>query len=101
TAVSALVAHTHRLGVNAAAALQEYADIMRQKWRQEADERANATSVKLLFPVALCLLPAALMLLLGPAAVDLAEFLRRDLRSLRTTTVRVPTILPQTPETEE
>src|SRR5262249_49985548 len=65
SAVSTLFAHTHRLGVNAAAALQEYADIMRQKWRQEADERANASSVKLLFPLTMCLLPAAAILLLG------------------------------------
>jgi tight adherence protein C len=101
TAVSALVAHTHRLGVNAAAALQEYADIMRQKWRQEADERANTTSVKLLFPVALCIMPAALMFLMGPAAVDLTQFLRKGLGDLRTSPVRVPGILAEPRDMEE
>jgi tight adherence protein C len=94
TAVSALFSHTHRLGVNAAAALQEYADIMRQKWRQEADERANATSVKLLFPLTMCLLPAAAILLLGPAAIDLGKFLRTGAQQLSRSSVVVPRALP-------
>jgi tight adherence protein C len=94
TAVSALFSHTHRLGVNAAAALQEYADIMRQKWRQEADERANSTSVKLLFPLTMCLLPAAAILLLGPAAIDLGRFLRTGAQELSRSTVVVPRALP-------
>jgi tight adherence protein C len=94
TAVSALFSHTHRLGVNAAAALQEYADIMRQKWRQEADERANATSVKLLFPLTMCLLPAAAILLLGPAAIDLGKFLRTGAQHLSRSSVVVPRALP-------
>jgi pilus assembly protein TadC len=84
TAVSSLVAHTHRLGVNAAAAIQEYADVMRQKWRHEADERANARSVQLLFPLALFLLPSAMLLLWGPAAVDLWQFMSTGIDQLRT-----------------
>lgn len=94
TAVSALFAHTHRLGVNAAAALQEYADIMRQKWRQEADERANAASVKLLFPLTLCLLPAAAIFLVGPAALEVGRFLQGGVSSLSRTNVNVPGMLP-------
>jgi tight adherence protein C len=75
-AIYSLVTHLEKLGVNAGAALQEYADGMRQKWRQQAEERANAATVKLLFPLALCLMPSVLILLWGPAAVDLWKFLK-------------------------
>lgn len=90
TAVAALVAHTHRLGVNAAAALQEYADIIRQKWRQEADERANSASVKLLFPLALCLMPSAMMLLWGPAAIELTKFLQGGMGAISSQLRQLP-----------
>jgi len=75
-AIYSLVTHLEKLGVNAGAALQEYADGMRLKWRQQAEERANAATVKLLFPLALCLMPSVLILLWGPAAVDLWKFLK-------------------------
>jgi tight adherence protein C len=71
-----LVTHLDRLGVGAETALQGYSDSMRQKWRQQAEERANAKTVKLLFPLALCLMPSMMMLLWGPAAVDLFSFFR-------------------------
>jgi tight adherence protein C len=90
TAVAALVSHTHRLGVNAASTLQEYADIIRQKWRQEADERANSASVKLLFPLALCLMPSAMMLLWGPAAIELTKFLQGGMGAVQSELRQVP-----------
>lgn len=74
--IAGLVTHLDRLGVGAEAALQSYSDSMRQKWRQQAEERANAKTVKLLFPLALCLLPSMMMLLWGPAAVDLFRFMK-------------------------
>lgn len=83
SAVAALMSQTHRLGVNAAATLQEYADIIRQKWRQEADERANAAGIKLLFPVVLCLLPSAMILLWGPAVIDLTKFLEGGMQAVQ------------------
>lgn len=83
SAVAAIMSQTHRLGVNAASTLQEYADIIRQKWRQEADERANAAGIKLLFPVVLCLLPSAMILLWGPAMIDLTKFLEGGIEAIQ------------------
>jgi tight adherence protein C len=94
TAVSALFAHTHRLGVGAASSLQEYADLMRQKWRQEADERANSASVKLLFPLAMCLLPSAMILLMGPAVMNIAKFLKTGAAALNNSVTQAA---PQNP----
>jgi tight adherence protein C len=74
--LSGLVTQLDRLGVGAETALQGYSDSMRQKWRQQADERANTKTVKLLFPLAVCLLPSMMILLWGPAAVDLFRFLK-------------------------
>ena len=40
------------------------------------EERAGMLSTKLTLPVALCLLPAALLVILGPAAVQLMKALQ-------------------------
>lgn len=74
-ALSALIAHGQRLGVNVAESIRDQADSMRLKWRQTADERANKAGIKLLFPVSLCLLPAVFILLWGPAVLELWNFL--------------------------
>ncbi|MBS0265043.1 MAG: type II secretion system F family protein [Planctomycetes bacterium] len=71
-----LISQFQHLGVGAEAALHSYSDSLRLKWRQAAEERANSKTVKLLFPLALCLLPSMMMLLWGPAAVDLFRFMK-------------------------
>jgi len=63
-----------RLGVHVANSVQLLADQMRLKEKQQAEERANILAVQLLLPIAFCLLPSIVMLLLGPAAVELMKF---------------------------
>ena len=46
--------------------LQAQADEMRDKRRQRAREKAAKVPVKILFPLALCFLPAILIIVLGP-----------------------------------
>lgn len=76
--LTAIVAHTERLGTNVATALRDYADSMRRNHRQRAEERGNKASVKMLLPVVLCLAPPVYILLLAPALLEIREFFVRE-----------------------
>ncbi len=78
TALSALVRQAERLGGNVAGAFRDFADSVRRTRRARAEEQGNKASVKLLFPVVLCLAPPIYILLLGPAAVELKTFVNRE-----------------------
>lgn len=71
-----LVGEGQRLGTDLIDSMREYSDTLRTARRQLADEQASRTTVKLLFPITLCLLPAAIIYLWGPAVVGLTDFLR-------------------------
>lgn len=74
--LSAIVNQSERLGSNINTAIREYADGVRTKLRQSADERASKAGIQLLFPLVLCLAPAAMIILWGPAALELRNFFR-------------------------
>ena len=56
------------LGLPIGRVLQAQADEMRDKRRQRAREKAAKVPVKILFPLALCFLPAILIIVLGPSS---------------------------------
>jgi len=65
-----------RLGTQLAGSLNEQADHLRIARRQMATLQANKTPAKLVFPILFCFAPAALILLTGPAMLELRDFLR-------------------------
>jgi len=73
--LSALIEQSQRLGTDVSTTVRDYADIMREKWRQLFNERASRASLQMMFPIVLCLVPATFILLMGPAALDLTDFL--------------------------
>lgn len=75
-ALASLVSQTERLGTHVAQAVMEFADGVRRQHRQRAEERASKTSIRMLFPVIFCLAPPVFILLLGPPAIQLKNFLR-------------------------
>jgi tight adherence protein C len=75
-ALSSLVSQTERTGTHVASAVMEFADSMRRQYRQRAEERAGKTSIKMLFPVLLCLAPPVFILLVGPPLLQLRNFIR-------------------------
>jgi tight adherence protein C len=66
----AMLVQTDRFGTSVAQALRTYADVLRTKRRQRAEERAAKLGVKLVFPLVFFLFPALYVVTLGPAVVQ-------------------------------
>jgi tight adherence protein C len=69
--LAARIIQTTKFGTNLAQSLRIHAESLRQKRRQEAEERAAKTTVKLLFPLVFFIFPAIFVVILGPALVKL------------------------------
>jgi len=70
--VSALV-QADRMGLPIAAVLREQTKEMRLKRRQRAEEKAQKVTVKILFPLLLCIFPALFIVIIGPGAIKIME----------------------------
>jgi tight adherence protein C len=60
-------------GVPIARVLRIHANELREKRRQEAEERAMKISIKMLFPLVTCILPTVFIVMVGPAIFQLVE----------------------------
>jgi tight adherence protein C len=72
--VSMLV-QTDKFGTSVATSLRVFSESMRTKRRQRAEEKAAKTTIKMVFPLALCVLPALFVVVLGPAALHIFDTL--------------------------
>ena len=70
-ALVAMLIQTDRLGTSVAASLRAHAESMRTKRRQRAEQMARKASIKLAFPLVFMVFPALLVIILGPAAIQL------------------------------
>jgi tight adherence protein C len=68
-----MLAQTDRFGTPLVKALRVFADGVRQKRRQQAEELAAKTTVKLIFPLVLFIFPSIFIVLLGPAILLIAK----------------------------
>jgi tight adherence protein C len=66
-----MLTQTDRFGTSIAQALRIHSDQSRTKRRQAAEERAAKVSVKMVFPLALCLFPALYIVCFGPVALKI------------------------------
>jgi tight adherence protein C len=68
-----MLAQTDRFGTPLVRALRVFADGVRQKRRQQAEEMAAKTTVKLIFPLVLFIFPSIFIVLLGPAIILISK----------------------------
>jgi tight adherence protein C len=71
--LTARINQAAKYGTNLGDSLRIHSESLRQKRRQEAEERAAKTSVKLLFPLVFCIFPAIFVVILGPAVVKIID----------------------------
>ncbi len=71
-----MLAQTDRFGTPLVRALRVFADGVRQKRRQQAEEMAAKTTVKLIFPLVLFIFPSIFIVLLGPAIILISKNLQ-------------------------
>lgn len=75
-ALASLITQGLRLGTDVVTSIRDYADNLRLRRRQLADERSNKAGVKMLFPLTMCLLPSVFIILWGPSLMELFKFLK-------------------------
>lgn len=74
-ALVAMLIQTDKLGTSIAASLRAHADSMRTRRRQRAEQLARKASIKLAFPLVFLIFPALLLVILGPAGIQLFQAL--------------------------
>lgn len=74
TLVSMLI-QAERFGTSIADSLRVHAEGLRTKRRQRAEETAAKIAVKLLFPLIFCIFPALMLVLMGPAMIQIYRVL--------------------------
>lgn len=71
----AMLIQADRFGTSIAAALRVHSDMLRTKRRQRAEEAAAKIALKLLFPLIFCIFPSLMLVLLGPAFIQIYRVL--------------------------
>ena len=69
----ALMIQSDRFGTSVSDTLKTFAESMRDERSLRTQEKAEKMAVKLLFPMVLCIFPAVLIVMVGPAAIRLYE----------------------------
>ncbi|KPL05098.1 MAG: hypothetical protein AMJ73_02505 [candidate division Zixibacteria bacterium SM1_73] len=73
--LAVMLIQADKLGTSIASSLRVLADSLRVKRRQRAEEAAHKTSFKLVFPLVLLIFPELLVILVGPAIINLVKAL--------------------------
>jgi len=75
SSLAAILVQSERFGTSVAVALQEFANWMRDERHLRAEEEAEKLPMKLLFPMALFIFPAILVVAVGPAMIHISRSL--------------------------
>jgi tight adherence protein C len=78
--VASLLMRGEQFGTRLTDSLNDQADHFRATRRQVATTQANKTPVKLVLPLLFCFAPAALILLISPALLEMREFINPENR---------------------
>ncbi len=73
TSFTAAIIQADQLGVSMAKVMRIQSDTMRLKRRQRAEEKAQQAPIKMMFPMIFLIFPTILIVLLGPAAIQIRD----------------------------
>jgi tight adherence protein C len=71
----AMLIQSERFGTSMGASLRVHSDNLRTKRRMAAEESAAKIALKLMFPLIFCIFPTVLMVLIGPAVIQIVRTL--------------------------
>ena len=72
---ASMLIQADRFGTSIAAALRIHSDMLRTRRRQRAEEAAAKIALKLLFPLIFCIFPSLMLVLMGPAFIQIYRVL--------------------------
>jgi tight adherence protein C len=72
-ALTDMLIQSEKFGTSVSQALKGFAESLRTKRRQIAEEAAAKTTIKLIFPLVLCIFPALFIVILGPAVITILK----------------------------
>lgn len=70
-----MMSQAERFGTSIAASLRVHSDMLRTRRHQRAEEAAAKIGLKLLFPLIFCIFPSLMVVLLGPAVIQIIHVL--------------------------
>jgi len=73
--LASVITQSERFGASLVKSLRVHAETLRLKRQQRAEELAQKAAVKILFPTLLLIFPAVFVVILGPAAFQIMEYL--------------------------
>jgi tight adherence protein C len=76
-ALTAMLIQTDHFGTSVADSLRVHADGLRTQRRQEIEEQAAKTTIKLIFPLIFLIFPSLFVVTLGPAVLKILESFER------------------------
>jgi tight adherence protein C len=68
-----MLIQTERFGTSIADSLRVHAETMRSKRQQRAEEAAAKTTIKMVFPLAICIFPSLLVVIIGPSFITIVN----------------------------
>jgi tight adherence protein C len=77
-ALVAMLLQADQFGTSIARSLRVHADSMRTQRRQQAEEQAAKTTVKLIFPLVFFIFPSLFVVVLGPSWITITEAFKRS-----------------------
>jgi tight adherence protein C len=76
--LTTMLIQTDRFGTSVAQALRVYAQTLRTKRRQRAEEEAAKTTIKIMFPMLFCIFPGLFVVIVGPGAIRIYDALIKN-----------------------
>lgn len=73
--LASVILQSERYGASVTKALNVFAESLRLRRQQRAEELAHKSAVKIMFPTVFCILPAMFIVILGPAAIRVTQTL--------------------------